>query len=231
MFPIFPGMTVHDSKCSEEDYSREVYHPETNEYRYTIYRCSDCLRFQHPSSFPNQDAETEMHDLRCEECELKGEFGHLRDWHKIRSKEVHGKMVYSLITGNRHVKIKSEHFFVCEKCGHEKPKARFNYAEVDKAMEERTQPTCSDCLPEVPKKIHKLKANEMKLYLAGWGYSPVKRGTAKKELQVKFRTAYRDKINANFFQKATTRDKGLKVPCQPRPLDFCNKRADGNRGK
>ena len=203
---------------TEDDYCRDVHHEGTNEYWYTIYRCSDCLRFHHPSKFEDQDVDDDMYNLSCAPCVLKKELKALkeweRDWHMTTSKEVET----SSWTGNKYRKYKKDHSFECEKCWCMKKQVSYNYAEVEKAMEKREQPTCSQCLPDVPEQIYKLKAAEMKLYLEGWKCDMVEKGTSKKELQNIFQRACKKRLQKNFWKSQTKRDKGLKDPAKQRSL-------------
>lgn len=203
---------------TEDDYCRDVHHEGTNEYWYTIYRCSDCLRFHHPSKFEDQDVDDDMYNLSCNGCTAKKELKALkeneREWQQTTSKEIE----VSSWTGQKFHKWKKEISFECEKCWCRKKQTQYNYAEVEKAMVKRDQPTCAMCLPDVPEQIHKLKVSEMKLYLDGWKCSPVKKGTKVKELRTIFQLACKKRLEKNFFKAQKTRGIGVKDPTKKRPL-------------
>ena len=203
----------------DDPLSMDVYSEESNRYLYTKHRCSQCLRFYLPAYFEGQDVDNDSWDLCCSGCTAAREAKEWkRDWHRFSLKEDEKKMVRSRITGKEHPAVKRDDFFACAKCGREKPKAKFNYAEVERALENRQQPTCAACLPDVPALIHKLKAAEMKLYLEGWDCSPVRKGTTKKELQQIFQKACKKRLIHNLFVAPKKREKGLKDPCKPRSM-------------
>lgn len=203
----------------EDACSMDVYGDESNVYLYTKYRCSQCLRYHHPVSFEGQDVDDDNFDLCCSGCAgAQAAKEWKRDWHRVSQENDDKKMVYSRITGLKHPAVKRQDFFECAECGLEKQKGKFNYAEVERALEKRQQPTCAACLPDVPASIHKLKAAEIKLYLDGWGCSPVKKGTTKKQLQKMFQRACKKRLVHGLFVAPQKREKGLKDPCKPRSL-------------
>ena len=146
-------------------------------------------------------------------------------WHNVIHKEDKSRMVYSRITGKSHAATKQEHYFVCVKCDKKKLKAMYNYAEVEKAMESREQPTCAPCLPDVPAQISKLEASEMNLYLKEWDCLPSQPGTKKKELQKIFQQACKCKLKKTFFKvERKARDMGVKEVFKPRNLQLNRKK-------
>jgi len=229
-------MSMADSEDQHGGAPACVQREDENGHWHSLYRCSSCLRYQrqwfypsflslpktvHPSSAIEFD-DDDLSDLCCSECTNKKEVSEWnRDWHTVICKLNEKKLVYSRITGTREPAGTAKHVFKCSKCDHDKPKGSFNYAEVERALEERVQPTCAACLPDLPPLIHKLKAAEMKLYLEAWGHPPVKKGTTKKEILNIFRLACKNRIRNNFFTLAKNRDKGLKDGSKGRTMDTC----------
>ena len=203
---------------TDDEYFRDVYLEGSNDFWYTEHRCCECLVFSHPRSFEGQDIEYDVCNLVCDKCETKQQIkAHkewLRDWHQEDSKKVTGKSW----TGKEFEKYKKEHSFECEKCWCMKKQTAYNYAQVEKAMERREQPTCSQCLPDVPEHIHKLKVAEIKLYLDGWKRPPVEKGTQVKELRTIFQKACKKRLQKNFFMPQKKRGVGVKDPTKTRSL-------------
>ena len=196
---------------------------------HTLYCCSSCHQFRRHWSFPDNLPDSthpddvgsfpvtcdDLADLCCHDCEVDAWH---RDWHMIDYKTDDKKLVYSRITGSKHPAGTTLHTFRCSRCHQNKPKASYNYAEVENALESRVQPTCAVCLPDLPKHIHKLKVGEMRLYLDAWGYPPAKTNLTKKEVLQIFRSACKKRIRDNFFRSAKKRDVGLKDGSSQRTL-------------
>ena len=208
-----------------------VHREDEHGHWHCLYRCSSCLRYQRqwhyhsfdaPSSSVDDFDEDDLPDLCCSECAIAKEVKEWnREWHAVSYELNEKKLVHSRITGHRHPAGTAKHVFKCSKCDRDKPKGSFNYAEVERALEERIQPTCASCLPDLPPLIHKLKAAEMKLYLEAWDHPPVKKGTTKKDTLKIFRLACKNRIRKNFFVSAKNRDKGLKDGSKGRTLETC----------
>ena len=227
----WPSQFCYVPHHAEDAWSIDMYDEDSNVYLHTKHRCSQCLRYHHPVSFEGQEVEDDMFNLCCSGCAGAQEAQEWkRDWHRVIQKGDEKKLVCSRITGSKHAAVKREDYFECAKCGHEKAKAKFNYAEVDRALEDRQQPTCAACLPDVPALIYKLKAGEMRLYLEGWDCSPVKKGTTKKELQKIFRKACKKRLLHNLFVAPKNREKGLKDPFEPRSLNISRAKTNVKSG-
>jgi hypothetical protein len=119
--------------------------------------------------------------------------------------------------------MKQLHFFICARCGCDKLKEKYNYEQANKAINKRLQPTCSLCLPEVPRFVEKLRVSEMKLYLAEWKCGPVKSDAKKRDVLAVFRAECKKRVKENFFRSHRSKDTGVKVASKPRSLELCYK--------
>jgi hypothetical protein len=163
-------------------------------------------------------------DRVCFECEhSKAVKEWYRDWHRIDRREDTKRKVFSRITGQEHPAMKPVHFFVCVRCGCNKPKEKYNYEQAEKAIKNREQPTCSACIPELPIFVEKLKVSEMKLYLAEWKCDPVKSGAKKKDVLAVFRQQCKKRLRENFLRPRRNKDTGVKIASKPRCLELCYK--------
>jgi hypothetical protein len=146
-----------------------------------------------------------------------------REWHRIVRKEDTKRKVFSAITGQKQPAMKPVHFFVCARCGCDKAKEKYNYEQVEHAINNREQPTCSACVPELPRYVDRLKVSEMKLYLAEWKCSPAKSGAKKEDVLAVFRQQCKMRLRENYFRHPSKKDTGVKVASKPRSLELCYK--------